>query len=168
MRLFSVTILLGAVIIVVGLCLNIINAFINADYAEALLEKKGMAILILYSAIVIMAVRFMSIKQAPELWEIGVFIIAPLLFFSLRGVLGPVLFKSHRPHDIAEYMTETVMDVVEIALSMFANTVSFIRVGAFALSHAGLSIVTYTLAGMADPALNPWGPLPSWSSGTSL
>jgi V/A-type H+-transporting ATPase subunit I len=36
---------------------------------------------------------------------------------------------------------------------LFVNTISFIRVGAFALSHAGLGIVTFTLAGMADPAL---------------
>jgi V/A-type H+-transporting ATPase subunit I len=40
---------------------------------------------------------------------------------------------------------------------MFANTVSFIRVGAFALSHAGLRLVTYTLAGMADPGLRSAG-----------
>jgi vacuolar-type H+-ATPase subunit I/STV1 len=157
MRLFSVTILLGAVIIVIGLCVNIINAFINADYVEALLEKRGLAVLILYSAIVLFAVRYMSHHQAPALWETGVFIIAPILVFCLRGVLGPVLFKAKKPHDIAEYITETVMDVVEIALSMFANTVSFIRVGAFALSHAGLSIVTYTLAGMADPGMKSVG-----------
>jgi V/A-type H+-transporting ATPase subunit I len=49
------------------------------------------------------------------------------------------------------------MDIVEIALGLFANTISFIRVGAFALSHAGLSIVTYTLAGMADPTLRSAG-----------
>jgi vacuolar-type H+-ATPase subunit I/STV1 len=157
MRLFTFTILLGAVIIVVGLCLNIINAFINADYTEALLEKKGMAILILYSAIVLMAVRYAFYNKTPGLWQIGAFVIAPLLVFSLRGVLGPVLFKAPRPHDIGEYVTETVMDIVEICLSMFANTVSFIRVGAFALSHAGLSIVTYTLAGMADPGLKSAG-----------
>lgn len=157
MRLFAATVLLGAVIIVIGLCLNIINAFFNSNYVEALLEKKGMAILILYSAIVIMAVRFMSSKQTPEFWEIGLFVIVPLLIFCLRGVLGPLLFNAPRLHNISEYITETVMDVVEIALSMFANTVSFIRVGAFALSHAGLSIVTYTLAGMADPNLKSVG-----------
>lgn len=157
MTLFSVTILIGAAIIVIGLCINIINAFINSDYVEALLEKKGMAVLILYSAIVIMAVRFMSHKQTPELWKILAFIVAPLLIFCLRGVLGPLLFKAHKPHNVGEYITETIMDVVEIALSMFANTVSFIRVGAFALSHAGLSIVTYTLAGMADPNLKSVG-----------
>jgi len=157
MGLFTFTILLGAAIIVVGLCLNIINALINADYTEALLEKKGLAILILYSAIVIMIVRYVFYNQTIRLWEIVTFIILPLLVFSLRGVLGPVLFKAPRPHNIGEYVTETVMDIVEICLSMFANTVSFIRVGAFALSHAGLSIVTYTLAGMADPSLKSSG-----------
>jgi V/A-type H+/Na+-transporting ATPase subunit I len=157
MRLFSATILLGAVIIVIGLCLNIINALINADYVEALLEKKGMAILILYSAIVIMVIRYMSLHLAPEPWQISAFIFVPLLIFCLRGVLGPVLFNAHRPHNVGEYITETIMDVVEIALSMFANTVSFIRVGAFALAHAGLSIVTYTLAGMVDPGLKSAG-----------
>ncbi len=153
MALFSLTILLGAAVIVVGLCVNIINSFIAADYMEALLEKRGMAVLILYIAVVLFTVRYVSLSWAPALWEIGVFIVLPLVIFSLRGVLGPVLFNISRPHDIAEYVIETVMEVMEIALSMFANTVSFIRIGAFALSHAGLSIVTYTLAGMADPAL---------------
>jgi V/A-type H+/Na+-transporting ATPase subunit I len=153
MTLFSATILLGAVIIVVGLCVNIINAFINRNYTEALLDKKGVAVLILYSAIVLFVVMYMTKHHMPALWEIFTFIILPLIVFSLRGVIGPVLFNAKRPHDIAEYITETVMDIVEIALSMFANTVSFIRVGAFALAHAGLSIVTYTLAEMADPGL---------------
>jgi V/A-type H+-transporting ATPase subunit I len=142
------------VIIVVGLCVNIINAFINADYTEAILGKKGIAVLILYSAIVLLSIRFATFKQGPALWEIVTFMVLPLVLFSLRGVLGPVLFQAPRPHNIVEYVTETIMEVVEIALSMFANTVSFIRVGAFALSHAGLSIVTYTLAGMADPGLH--------------
>lgn len=153
MGLFSITILLGAIVIVVGLCVNIVNAFINADYPEALLGKKSMAILILYSAIVLLAIRYANHRQAPAPWEIGAFIVLPLVVFSLRGVLGPILFRMSRPHDIAEYMIETVMEILEIALSMFANTVSFLRVGAFALSHAGLSIVTYALASMADPAL---------------
>ena len=94
MGLFSVTILLGAVVIVVGLCVNIINALINADYTEALLGKKGMAILILYGATVFLAIRYANHRQAPALWEIGAFIVLPLLVFSLRGVLGPVLFQA--------------------------------------------------------------------------
>ncbi|MBN1546430.1 MAG: hypothetical protein JW902_07215, partial [Syntrophaceae bacterium] len=152
-NLFPIIILLGAFIIVVGLCVNIINALINADYSEALFGKRGMAILILYSTIVLLAVRYAHYRQVPALWEIGTFIIIPLVVFTLRGVLGAVLFHVPRPHDISEYVITTATEIIEIVLGMFANTISFIRVGAFALAHAGLSIVTYTLAGMADPAL---------------
>lgn len=153
MELFFATILLGSLIIFAGLCLNVINSLINRDYIEAFLEKKGMAVLILYSAVILMAIRYLIAGRGPALWEISVFNIAPLIVFSLRGVLGPLLFKGERPHDITEYVIETVMDIVEIALSMFANTISFIRVGAFALSHVGLSIAVYTLAGIFDPDL---------------
>ena len=157
MKLFAVTILMGVVFILAGLCVNIINSILNADYTEALLEKRGLAILILYAAIVLFALNYQRTGQSPAIWEISAFIILPLILFSLRGVLGPVLFQSAKPHSISEYIIETVMDIVEIALGLFANTISFIRVGAFALSHAGLSIVTYTLAGMADPAMKSAG-----------
>ncbi len=153
MTLFSFTVLLGALVIAVGFCLNIINAFLNRNYSEALLEKKGLAVLILYCSLVLMAVRYLSCSQVPSFPEITGFIVFPLLVFSLRGVLGPFLFKVKASHDLTEYITETVMEIVEIGLSLFSNTVSFIRVGAFALSHAGLSVVTYALAAMADPAL---------------
>jgi V/A-type H+-transporting ATPase subunit I len=157
MRLFFMTILMGAVFIMAGLCVNVINGLLNEDYTEALLGKQGLAVLVLYTAIVVFALDYQGNDQLPTLWKISTFIVLPLILFSLRGVLGPALFKSPRPHSISEYMIETVMEIMEIAMSLFANTFSFIRVGAFALSHAGLSIVTYTLAGMADPTMKSAG-----------
>ena len=157
MKLFAMTILMGIVFILIGLFINIINNILNADYTEALLEKRGLAILITYAFVVLAAVKFQTGGGLPLMWAISVFIGLPLILFSLRGVIGPLLFQSAKPKSISEYIIETVMDIVEIALSMFANTISFIRVGAFALSHAGLSIVTYTLAGMADPSMKSVG-----------
>ncbi len=159
MCLFSVTILMGALFIITGLCVNIINSFMNSDYTGALFGKRGLSVLILYAAVVLLTVRYMRTGQEAGIWEIGGFIILPLVFFSMRGVLGPVLFNEHKPHSILEYMIETLMEVLETGLSMLANTISFIRVGAFALSHAGLSIVTYTLAGMFDPSMKSAGAL---------
>jgi len=157
MKLFTVTIVMGVVFIIAGLCINILNNVLNSDYTEALLEKRGLVILVLYTAIVFFVLNFQRTGQSPALWAIGTFIFLPLVIFSLRGWLGMVLFQKDKPHSLSEYIIETVMDIVEIALGLFANTISFIRVGAFALSHAGLSIVTYTLAGMADPALKSVG-----------
>ncbi|MBW2560952.1 MAG: hypothetical protein JRE40_08865, partial [Deltaproteobacteria bacterium] len=157
MSLFSLTILLGALFISIGLAVNVMNNLMDGNYTEALLEKKGLAVFILYIAIITLAVRYAVTGQGPARWVAGVFIAAPLVIFSLRGVLGPFLFKSPRPHSAVEYIIETCVEILEIGLSMIANTVSFIRVGAFALSHAGLSIVTYTLAGIVDPAMTSVG-----------
>ena len=157
MSLFAMTILLGALFIGIGLGVNVINNLMNGNYTEALLEKRGLAVFVLYAAIILLAVRYAVTGQGPAPWAVGVFIITPLVLFSLRGVLGPVLFKTHKPHSAVEYIIETCVEILEIGLSMIANTVSFIRVGAFALSHAGLSIVTYTLAGIVDPAMRSVG-----------
>ena len=152
--LFSATILLGVVFICAGLGVNIINALINRDYPAAFFEKRGLSIFVLYTAVVLLAIRSLYSGRIPAPWEAGIFVLAPLLIFTLRGVLGPLLFQAPRPPSVAEYVIETIMEIVEICLSLFANTISFIRIGAFALAHAGLSIVTYTLAALADPSLN--------------
>ena len=159
MRLFFFTILMGAVFIVLGFCINILNSLINADFTEALLEKKGLAILMLYLAVVYFAVDYSKTGRLPTLPSVCVLIGLPLCAFALRSMLAAALFHKARPRRISEYIIETVMEIVEIGLGLFANTISFIRVGAFALSHAGLSIVTYTLAGMADPSLKSAGAL---------
>lgn len=157
MRLFLVTMLMGVFIIVTGLCVNIINSVIASRYTQALFEEKGLVILISYTAIVLFAMRYLQTGGGPAPWQTGVFIVIPLAAFCLRGVFGHMFFKEPKPRSITEYIIETFVEIMEIGISMLANTVSFIRVGAFALSHAGLSIVTYTLAGIIDPAMKSTG-----------
>ncbi len=157
MSLFAATILIGALFIAIGLCVNIINSLMNSHYTEAFFEKRGLVVLVLYAAIVLGVIRYTRTGEGPAPWEAGVFIAVPLLLFSLRGVLGPALFSEPAPQSITEYCIETCVEILETGLSMLSNTISFIRVGAFALSHAGLSIVTYTLAGIADPAMRSPG-----------
>jgi V/A-type H+-transporting ATPase subunit I len=157
MSLFFITIIIGALFIITGLGINVINNIINSKYTEAFLEKRGLVILVCYSAVVLLAVRYTVTGQSAAFWEAGVFIFIPLVLFCFRGVLGPFLFNSQKPQSISEYVVETFVEILETGLSMLANTVSFIRVGAFALSHAGLSIVTYTLAGIIDPTMKSMG-----------
>ena len=76
---------------------------------------------------------------------------------SNLGAFGVLAAGNMPPELFSEYVIETLVEILEIGLSMLANTISFIRVGAFALSHAGLSIVTYTLAGMFDSSMTSMG-----------
>ena len=52
------------------------------------------------------------------------------------------------------------VEILEILMGYLANTVSFIRVAAFGLAHAGLFIAVFSLAGVV--ASKPGGLLLSW------
>jgi V/A-type H+-transporting ATPase subunit I len=41
------------------------------------------------------------------------------------------------------------MDLFETFISMLSNTLSFVRIGAFAVAHGGLSLAFFKLAGLA-------------------
>ena len=47
----------------------------------------------------------------------------------------------------AMFLMQGIMEMVEVLLSYFSNTVSFIRIGAFAISHAAMMEVVLMLSG---------------------
>lgn len=49
-----------------------------------------------------------------------------------------------------EYYIEGGFDLVETLLSLLSNTISFIRVGAFALNHVGLFLAFTTMANLSN------------------
>ena len=53
------------------------------------------------------------------------------------------------------FLVQSVMDLVETGISMLSNTLSFIRVGAFAVAHGGLSLAIFALAG-EEPTPGFW------------
>lgn len=52
------------------------------------------------------------------------------------------------------YITQTFFELFELLLSYFSNTLSFVRVGAFAVSHAAMMEVVLMLAGADDGNAN--------------
>jgi len=71
------------------------------------------------------------------------------MFF--REVLGGLL--EHRPNwkpeKWGDYIMQNFFEVFEFLLSFATNTMSFLRVGAFVLVHAGMMLVVFTLAEMS-------------------
>jgi len=47
---------------------------------------------------------------------------------------------------------ESTIDILEVGMSYLANTVSFIRIAAFALAHAGLFIAIFELSRIVNDA----------------
>lgn len=155
MTLFFAVIMMGAVFNTVGIVLNIINCLIVRDYGDAFFGTRGIAGLTIYAGSVFLFVRFNEIGMAPSVIELIGFVFFPIFIFSMRNIIGYFFLgnKNPFPHGAFEYFIETLVEIIEMFSSFLGNTISFIRAGAFALSHAGLSIAVYTLAGLVNSDL---------------
>ncbi len=156
MDLLLMAIMAGALFISAGLLLNIVNGVIAGRYGDAFFGTKGAAGLAVYGSFVFFALRFILAGRVPDSAEVMAALALPLSVFCMRGPLEYVFFHGeHLFHNgLFEYIVETLVEVIEMFSGFLGNTISYIRAGAFALSHAGLSIAVYTLAGMVDPSMS--------------
>ena len=51
-----------------------------------------------------------------------------------------------------EYITENIFELFEVMLSFLSNVISYVRIGAFAVSHAGMMLVVTAMASMLGGA----------------
>lgn len=157
---FTMTLLISAVAIGAFLILNsiIINTVLNfkkKHYGEALFSQNGMAGIVFYGGLIAgVALEIgLGIKVANPL-TIGLVVIVPLLLILFHIPLGKFIEKMHyHPHEgWGGFLVESVFELLEVVLSFMTNTMSFLRVGGFVLSHAGMMLVVMTLRDMTGSA----------------
>ncbi|MEG2087126.1 MAG: ATPase, partial [Angelakisella sp.] len=89
-------------------------------------------------------------------WYIALFIALPLVVIFLKEPLGHLLHKKKPfPDGIGGFVLESFFEMFEVLLSFVSNTMSFLRVGGFILSHAGMMAVVMTLSGMVGAGASP-------------
>lgn len=143
---------IGAVIIVMSMLFNIILGFKSKNYERAIFSNNGIAGLIFYGFVLVAAALTfttdINLLTAPF---IIIFIAVPLLVIFLKEPLGKLAkgCKDIKPHDgIGSFIIESFFEMFEVLLSFVTNTMSFLRVGGFILSHAGMMLVVMTLTEM--------------------
>ena len=57
------------------------------------------------------------------------------------------------PGNILEFAVQAFFELFEALISYASNTLSYVRLGAFAVAHAGLSMVVFLLADMLGGGL---------------
>lgn len=154
-RILIVSAAVGAVIIVMMMVINIINGIRQKDLKKIFFTNNSLAGLIFYLAVVIGAVLMLTTgaKVFSAVYIICL-IVLPILIMFCQEPLGKLVNrqKDWKPESIGGFIAENFFEMFEVILSFVTNTVSFLRVGAYAICHAGMMLVVYTLAG--DPA-NP-------------
>jgi V/A-type H+/Na+-transporting ATPase subunit I len=81
----------------------------------------------------------------------------PLLGWALQGPLVYALRPcaaepSERAGGLLGALTESLLGAFEAVLSFLANTVSFVRLAAYAMSHAALLVATFAVAAEVERA----------------
>lgn len=161
MDLFFAAIMMGAALISIGLIINIINTFSFGHKTEAIFGTKGIAGFVIYAGTLILFIRYLKFNFFPERIELVLIMALPLSLFMIRNIIGYLFLnlKNPFPHGIFEYIVESIVEIIEMFSSFLGNSISFIRAGAFALSHAGLSNAVYTLAKIVNPEILSVGSL---------
>jgi V/A-type H+-transporting ATPase subunit I len=140
---------LGVLIISMSIVINIVNGARQKNFEKMLFSNNGLMGLVFYWAVIVAAVSLMLFGvDLINPFYIAGFIILPLLFIFLREPLGRLVAreKNWAPGKKGEYVLENSFELFEIVLSFVTTTFSFLRLGAYAMSHAGMMTVVYMLA----------------------
>lgn len=150
---FGFTLAVGVVINSVGLIINIINNYVQKNWEKAFFDKTGLTGAVFFWYALFMGLRILLGGKFAWFDLVGLLLPLTILFFSKP--LGR-LVMGERPlleNGLMVFFMEGFVEILESISSYISNTVSFLRVGAFALSHAVLSFIVFTLSAMvAKPA----------------
>ena len=146
---FVVAVGLGMGIILFTMILNMINSIRNKETESAWFDTNGAAGLVFYGSMVTMIVLFMTGRRLPAAGILLIMFLIPLLIIFFKEPLTALVKKKAElmPKEKGMFFVQGFFELFEVLLSYFSNTLSFVRVGAFAVSHAAMMEVVLMLAG---------------------
>jgi len=153
-KIILVAIGIGVFLLITAMFLNVYTSIRQKDYGRALFSTSGVAGIIFYSAIVFgiagQLLFGLPVFKAPYIIFL---IVIPFILIFFAEPLGGLVNKEPdwKPESWKDYIVENIFESIEVLLSYVTNTMSFLRVGAFVLVHAGMMMVVFVLAETAGP-----------------
>ncbi len=146
----------GVVLILIAMLLNIVNAVKEKKLGKVLFDTNGVSGLVFYTAAIACALLIATGHSLPATILLVIFFGIPLILIFLREPLTRAIEKKKKifPEHKVMFFVENFFELFEVLLSYVTNTISFLRVGAFALSHAAMMGVVMLLAGAEQGSPN--------------
>lgn len=151
---FGFTMAVGFVINSVGLIINILNKIVLKKYGSALFGKTGLAGALWFWYTVIFALRLGFKIHTPSLFDFC--FIGITLFFAAFGEPFERLFDGEKPvleGGLGGVVIGGIVELIEVISSYLSNSISFVRVGAFAFSHAVLGFIIVKMCSIAPQGI---------------
>lgn len=151
-------IVIGVAIIIVSIIINIFIGFRHRNYTEAIFGNNGIAGLVLFGSllagIAVMMTGNGNLFTAPY---VICLIVLPLLIMFFREPLGCLVSgkKFTMESGIGDFFASNFFEVFEFILGYATNTLSFVRIGGFIFSHAGMMSVVMLLSQSVAKGASP-------------
>ena len=150
---------IGFALICISIIINIYLGFRSKDYERAIFGNNGIAGLVFYAAAAFAVLDMMALNTGiVTLPYILCLIVLPLLVIFFRGPLTKLIQRRKDVFEqgIGEFILENFFECFEYVLSYLSNSMSFLRVGGFILSHAGMMAVVMSLSEMVGTVGSPF------------
>jgi len=142
---FGFTLALGIVINSIGLFINIFNQLMLRRYFHALLTKTGLTGALFFWYAIFIGIRILTGGHFASFDLIVLFVPLLLLFWAepIYRVLSHE--KPVFPDGLLSFAVGGFVEILESVSYYLSNSLSFLRVAAFALSHTVLSLITFKI-----------------------
>lgn len=147
--------MIGIILILISMTFNMVQNFKAGKKGEALFAVNGAAGILLYASLVVGIVLqlLFGIKVLTPPYIICLIALPALLIFFKTPLSNKMAHKtSEEKTTVGNFIVENFIDLFETAISFLSNTMSYLRVGGFVLSHAGFMLVVSQMTGMTDPS----------------
>ena len=146
---FVVAIAFGMGLNILVMIFNVINSIKSHDVENMLFSHNGIAGLVFYGFLVLTIVLYMTGHKVPSNILMVIFLGVPVILFVFKEPLGNLVTKQHKKMEEGKVMffVQAFFELFETMLSYFSNTISYVRIGAFAVSHAAMMEVVLMLSG---------------------
>lgn len=139
----------GIALVTLGVVMNIVNALRTRDWVRGIFDKAGLLAGVIYWGATGLAINTLMLEGDGASAAVVLLVVGlPIALLFLKAPFARLTGKSPRlfPEGLLTYLLETVIEVVEIFIGFLSNTLSFIRVAAFALAHGMLFMAIFSLS----------------------
>ena len=145
-------------LILTTMVLHVINAVRAHDIENILFDQNALCGLVFYGSLVAVALLFLTGHKLPAAVVLGVMFGIPLILIMLKEPLTHLVEKKSPVIEGGKVMffVQSFFELFEVMLSYLSNTLSFVRIGAFAVSHAAMMEVVLMLGGAAEGGSINW------------
>ncbi len=147
----------GMGLILLTMVFHILNAVRRKDRGDILFGTNALTGLVFYGGVVYAILLIFSGKTIPAAWLLAIVLAAAVLGMFLKEPLAKLVTGEPGPKiegSIGMFIVQGFFEMFEVMLSYFSNSLSFVRIGAFAVSHAAMMSVVLQLSGFESGNTN--------------